>query len=316
MMVESAARTLTQTSHETGWAEEAIILGTYLKYTLIRSVGEGTKLPPLESRLLSNQLTLLFNHYASITAGVFSNPEYDLLLREMREATDLQEGCERKGVFCAFFGSARLGRETDAYKKVKRAAYLIARAGFGVITGGGPSIMEAANWGARRAGAPSAGAHIVVEHEKHPNRFLSTNLWARFKNFFVRRYLLTRIGQAYVFASGGGGTFDELFECLTLLQTGKILPRPVVLLSVKDWATFKALLLDALRRGTISPEDLERIIIVNSPEEVAAVVNFFLIKYRALSAKQRKDRKLLAALVLSAYRQVGTSAHTGMLEVY
>lgn len=169
------------------------------------------------------------------------------------------------------FGSARTPPGHPHYELVRELGSCLADAGYAVITGGGPGLMEAANRGAREAGGLSIGCNIELPHEQTPNSFLDVAL--RFKHFFARKVMFVRYACAFVIGPGGYGTLDELFESLTLIQTGTIRHFPVILLGDGEWRG----LLDWLRAGAladsrIEAEDLEMMHVVERPSQVCAIV--------------------------------------------
>ncbi len=169
------------------------------------------------------------------------------------------------------FGSARVKENDPLYQKTVRLAALLAQKGFTVITGGGPGVMEAACRGAHENGGISIGLNIELPHEQRPNPYSTLTL--NFHYFFVRKVMLVKYATAFVLMPGGFGTFDELFETLTLIQTRKIRRFPVILLGRDYWGG----LVDWLRqntekRGFISHEDIELLHIMDAPEEAADFV--------------------------------------------
>lgn len=169
------------------------------------------------------------------------------------------------------FGSARFPDQHPYYDLGRRVGGEIARLGLTTMTGGGPGIMEAANRGAREAGGPSIGCNIELPHEQEPNRYLDK--FVSFRYFFVRKVMLVKYSCAFVVLPGGFGTLDEMFEALTLVQTGKIKSFPVVLMGTEYWAP----LLDFLRgtlaqRGTIDPKDLDLLTVTDSIDDASAVL--------------------------------------------
>jgi hypothetical protein len=165
------------------------------------------------------------------------------------------------------FGSARTPPGDSNYEAAVETAYLLGEAGCAIITGGGPGIMEAANKGARQAGALSVGLNIELPFEQHVNPYVDLSLNHRY--FFVRKMMLVKYAQAFVIFPGGFGTMDELFESLTLIQTGKIRNFPVVLFDSSYWQG----LLDWLRntmqtQGKIEEADLDLLLVTDSPQEV------------------------------------------------
>jgi len=171
----------------------------------------------------------------------------------------------------AIFGSARTGPDDPDYRAAQETAALLAAQGFAVITGGGPGIMEAANRGAFEAGGLSIGCNIELPFEQRPNPYQTLSL--TFKYFFVRKMMFVKYSLAFVIFPGGFGTFDELFEALTLIQTKKIRNFPVVLFGSKYWSG----LLDWLRaevlpHGKISEHDMDIFHVTDSPAEVVEIV--------------------------------------------
>ena len=169
------------------------------------------------------------------------------------------------------FGSARTPPGDVEYAAARETARLLGKAGFTIITGGGPGIMEAANRGACDAGAPSVGLNIELPFEQKVNEFVDRSI--EFRYFFVRKTMLVKYSQAFLIFPGGYGTLDELFEALVLIQTGKIANFPVVLYGRAYWAG----LVDWLRAtmlpgGKIAPADLELIPVVDSPAEACKLI--------------------------------------------
>jgi uncharacterized protein (TIGR00730 family) len=171
----------------------------------------------------------------------------------------------------AIFGSARTSPQDPDYAAAQETAALLAAQGFAVITGGGPGIMEAANRGAFDAGGLSIGCNIELPFEQQPNRYQTLSL--TFKYFFVRKMMFVKYSLAFVIFPGGFGTFDELFEALTLIQTKKIRNFPIVLFNSSYWSG----MLDWLRKevldgGKISERDFEMFQVTDSPSEVVEIV--------------------------------------------
>jgi len=169
------------------------------------------------------------------------------------------------------FGSARVSEDHRAYREAREVARLFGAAGFSVITGGGPGVMEAANRGAQEGGAVSIGFNIELPHEQYANPYLDVSL--TFKHFYVRKTMFVKPAEGFVIFPGGFGTLDELFEALTLIQTGKVLHFPVVLFDSGYWAGLvdwiNGPLLD---EGMISPEDLDLLHVADDAEEAVATV--------------------------------------------
>jgi uncharacterized protein (TIGR00730 family) len=166
------------------------------------------------------------------------------------------------------FGSARFREDHPYYQLARDLGAAITRMGFTVMTGGGPGIMEAANRGAHEAGGRSVGCNIELPFEQKQNPWLDR--WVTLKYFFVRKVLLTKYSYGFVILPGGFGTLDEMFEALTLIQTGKVRNFPVVVMGSQYWGKLRELIDDMVRNGTISPEDLDLILWTDDVEEAAA----------------------------------------------
>jgi uncharacterized protein (TIGR00730 family) len=171
----------------------------------------------------------------------------------------------------SIFGSARVPGTDPAYDAARATARLFAEAGWAVITGGGPGVMEAANRGAKEGGGQSVGFNIELPHEQSPNPYLDISV--TFRHFYARKVCFVKPAEGFVIFPGGFGTLDELFEALTLIQTDKVLDFPVVLFDSVYWAE----LLDfihsrLLRNRMISPEDLELLHVVDEPTAAVDVV--------------------------------------------
>jgi uncharacterized protein (TIGR00730 family) len=180
------------------------------------------------------------------------------------------------GPCVSIFGSARTPQEAKYYGLTVEIAKKIAEAGYGVITGGGPGIMEAGNKGADLAKGTSVGLNIDLPFEQHNNAFINPDKSIDFDYFFVRKVMFVKYSQGFVVMPGGFGTLDELFEAITLIQTHKIARFPIILVGSEYWGG----LLDWIKStmvswGTISPEDLELIRLVDEPEEVVALIDAF-----------------------------------------
>jgi uncharacterized protein (TIGR00730 family) len=174
----------------------------------------------------------------------------------------------------AIFGSARIQPEDPVYHAALETGALFARAGYSVITGGGPGVMEAANRGAFEAGGMSVGCNIELPHEQKSNDYLTLSL--KFKYFFVRKMMFVKYSNAFVIFPGGFGTLDELFEALTLIQTRKIHDFPVVLYGSKYWEQMCRWLRGTmLTEGKIVEEDLRRLHITDSTSEIVEIVKTY-----------------------------------------
>jgi uncharacterized protein (TIGR00730 family) len=169
------------------------------------------------------------------------------------------------------FGSARVHEDHPAYKAAVATGRLFAEAGFTVVTGGGPGVMEAANRGAKEGGGLSVGFNIELPHEQDSNPYLDIGL--TFQHFYVRKTMFVKPAEGFVIFPGGFGTLDEFFEALTLIQTGKVLHFPVVLFDSDYWKGLLAWIRDPLlAEGMISPNDLDLLVVTNEPAEAVATV--------------------------------------------
>src|SRR6476619_3800115 len=171
----------------------------------------------------------------------------------------------------SLFGSARVREGHPAYEEARDVGRRFAEAGFAIVTGGGPGVMEAANRGAREGGGLSVGFNIELPHEQHSNPYLDIDV--TFSHFYARKTMFVKAAEGFVIFPGGFGTFDELFESLTLIQTGKVLHFPVVLFDSGYWSP----MLDwvrsrALAEEMVSPEDLELLHVTDDPTRAIALL--------------------------------------------
>ena len=200
--------------------------------------------------------------------------QLDDAARLARIRDELRMGFERLahvGKAVSIFGSARTKRDDPMYAKARETAAVLGAAGFSIITGGGPGIMEAGNRGARDAGVPSIGLDIELPHEQFENAYVDLSL--PFHYFFARKVMFVRYASAFVVFPGGFGTLDELFEAATLRQTGKIRHFPIVLFGSSYWEGLVDWLLSQVaRRGNIAREDAECLVVTDSVAEVLRVV--------------------------------------------
>ncbi len=175
------------------------------------------------------------------------------------------------GPAVSVFGSARIRRDSPYYETAEQVSAMLARAGFAVIAGGGPGIMEAANKGAIEAGGTSVGLNIVLPHEASSNGYQSIEL--QFEHFYSRKATFFMHSAAYVALPGGFGTLDELFEALTLVQTGKVLPAPVILMGSEFWQGMADWIgKELLGHGTIGPRDQALFVIEDDPARVVELI--------------------------------------------
>lgn len=185
------------------------------------------------------------------------------------------------GPSVSIFGSARTKPEHKYYKLAEEVASKIVEAGYGVITGGGPGIMEAGNKGAHLAGGTSVGLNIELPFEQHDNPYIDSDKSLDFDYFFVRKVMFVKYSQGFVVMPGGFGTLDELFEAITLIQTNKIEKFPIILVGTEFWEGLmgwvKTTLLDSF--GNISPGDVDLIHLVDTADEVVDILDKFYEEY-------------------------------------
>jgi uncharacterized protein (TIGR00730 family) len=214
--------------------------------------------------------------------------ELDDAARVRRIDAELRMGFERLshiGKAVSIFGSARTAPDDPMYEQARAVSARLARAGYAVITGGGPGIMEAANRGAHDAAVPSIGLDIELPHEQFENAYVDIGL--EFHYFFVRKVMFVRYASAFVVFPGGFGTLDELFEAATLRQTAKIRYFPIILYGSDYWSGLMDWLLGTVaREGKIAPADAECLVVTDSADEVLRVVE---------AAEHRRPRNRAAA---------------------
>lgn len=191
------------------------------------------------------------------------------------------------GPAVTLFGSARVTQDNPIYPKAVEVARLLGEAGFSIITGGGPGFMEAGNRGAREAGARSIGLNIELPFEQYVNRHV--DLPVQFQYFFVRKTMFVKYASGFVIFPGGFGTLDELFESLTLIQTGKIKNFPVVLFGSDFWGGLMRWMENQLvSEGKISPEDFDLIRILDDPVDVR---DFILTAAQGADSQSKKEER-------------------------
>ena len=199
--------------------------------------------------------------------------------RMFRIMGEFVEGVEKLfdlGPAVSIFGSARVAPKDPAYKLDAHTAGLFAKENFAVITGGGGGIMEAANKGAAEAGGVSVGLNINLPYEQKPNPYANVQL--EFDYFFVRKVMFVKYAMAYIILPGGFGTLDELFEAVTLIQTHRIRPLPVILMDSGYWNGLVDWIRDRLLKDKrISPEDIEILQVIDDPDKVVKAVKKVVI---------------------------------------
>lgn len=203
-----------------------------------------------------------------------------VIFKVMSEFVEGFEKLAKIGPCVTIFGSARTKPSNTYYKMAEEIAYQLVQHGYGVVTGGGPGIMEAGNKGANRAGGKSVGLNIFLPHEQKGNPYIDPDKLITFDYFFVRKVMFVKYSQGFIVMPGGFGTLDELSEALTLIQTKKIGRFPIVMVGKKFWAG----LLDWIKRtliedGMINEEDLDLFNVVDTPEEAVQVIDDFYNRY-------------------------------------
>jgi len=203
------------------------------------------------------------------------------VFRIMSEFVDGFDRLSKIGPCVSIFGSARTKPEDEYYKMADELAFKICSGGYGIITGGGPGIMEAANKGAHRAKGKSVGLNIDLPFEQNDNQYIDNDKSLNFNYFFVRKMMFVKYAQGFVVFPGGFGTLDEFFEALTLIQTEKIGKFPIVLIGTSYWKGLlewiKTTLLEHSK--TVSAEDLDLFFLTDDMEEAAKFIDDFYSRY-------------------------------------
>lgn len=203
------------------------------------------------------------------------------IIGELVEGFDKLSGIEPA---VTIYGSARLKVGDELYAQTEEIARRLGEKGFSIITGGGPGVMEAANKGALKAGVPSVGLNIELPEEQVPNAYTTRSI--TFSHFFVRKVMLVKYAIAFIIMPGGLGTIDELTEVLTLMQTLKIKPFPVVLFNSEYWqGLLNWLQSSVLARGFISEDDLDLLRVCDHPDEVIETVQRWYMKQEVVGRK-------------------------------
>jgi len=202
--------------------------------------------------------------------------ELSLLFKVARDFFNGFRGLHFVGPCITVFGSARFKEDHPYYKLAREMGAAIAKLGFTVMTGGGPGIMEAANRGAKDAKGRSVGCNIELPFEQSHNPYLDR--WVTMKYFFVRKVLLLKYSYGFVMMPGGFGTMDEMFESLTLIQTGKIRNFPVVVMGTEYWEPMQPFLKHMVKTGTISPGDIDLMLFTDSIDEAVEYLSHRAVK--------------------------------------
>jgi uncharacterized protein (TIGR00730 family) len=203
------------------------------------------------------------------------------IFKIMSEFVQGFETMSKIGPCVSVFGSARTKPDNKYYKQAEEIGYLLTQSGYGVISGGGPGIMEAANKGASRGEGKSVGLNIELPFEQSSNPYIDNDKLINFDYFFVRKVMFVKYAQGFIVLPGGVGTLDELFEAITLIQTQKIGKFPIVLVGKTYWEGLLGWIKEVMlaKEQNISSEDLNLINVVDTPVEAVEIINNFYKKY-------------------------------------
>ena len=203
------------------------------------------------------------------------------IFKIMSEFVEGFESMSKIGPCVSIFGSARTKTGHKYYEIAEKIGYLLTQNGYGVITGGGPGIMEAANKGARRGNGKSVGLNIELPFEQSHNDFIDRDKILNFDYFFVRKVMFVKYAQGFIVLPGGVGTLDELFEAITLIQTGKIGRFPIVLVGISYWNGMLEWIKETMlnQEQNISTSDLDLFSVVDTPKEAVEIIEKFYKKY-------------------------------------
>jgi uncharacterized protein (TIGR00730 family) len=203
------------------------------------------------------------------------------IFRIMSEFVQGYDNMARVGPCVSVFGSARTKPHNKYYKLATEIAFQLTKNGYGVITGGGPGIMEAANKGAQAGGGRSVGLAITLPMEQSENPFIDTDKLLKFDYFFVRKVMFMKYAQGFVVLPGGFGTLDELFEAITLIQTNKVEHFPIIMVGKKYWEPLVEWIKETmiLKEKNADEADINIFNVVDTPEEVVKIINNFYSKY-------------------------------------
>ncbi|MDQ1857494.1 TIGR00730 family Rossman fold protein [Chryseobacterium sp. WLY505] len=241
---------------------------------------DGTRDESLVNPELDSNETKLHNSFRQKTWDETITKDSWMVFKVMAEFVDGYEKLAKIGPCVSIFGSARLKPENKYYEMAVDIAEKITKLGFGIITGGGPGIMEAGNKGAFNAKGKSIGLNIDLPFEQHFNPYINKSYSMNFDYFFVRKVMFVKYSQGFVVMPGGFGTLDELTEAMTLIQTNKIGKFPIVLVGSEFWGGlldwFKATL---LKGGMIAEDDLDLYRVVDTADEAVAHIKAFYDKY-------------------------------------
>lgn len=241
---------------------------------------EGSRDESLQNPELDSNESILHNSFRQKTWDEIVTKDSWMVFKIMAEFVDGYEKMARIGPCVSIFGSARLKPDTKYYEMAVEIAEKITKVGFGIITGGGPGIMEAGNKGAFNAKGKSIGLNIDLPFEQHFNPFISKMYSLNFDYFFVRKVMFVKYSQGFIVMPGGFGTLDELTEAITLIQTNKIGKFPIVLVGSEFWGGLLDWFRDTLlKEGMISADDLDLYRVVDTADEAVEHIRAFYEKY-------------------------------------
>lgn len=251
----------------------------------------NTKIKELRDKVLNSETRFLEGPRSR-------SREFLFIIKVMREFISGFRQLHFVGPCVTVFGSARFDENHHYYQTTVQLAARISDLGFTIMTGGGPGIMEAANKGAFENNGRSIGCNILLPHEQKENPYL--HKWVTFRYFFVRKVLLLKYSYAFVVMPGGMGTMDEMFEAITLIQTGKIKNFPVILFGKEYWKNLIELMDDFVKQGTISAKDMDLLLVTDSIDETIAHLRKYSIKEFGLKKGRRiKPLKWLGEFLFS-----------------
>jgi uncharacterized protein (TIGR00730 family) len=240
-------------------------------------------LEPIAPEPLPGQKKVIINHYDYLEGPKSRTSEFVFTVKVVLQFIKGFRKLHFAGPCVTVFGSARFKPGHEYYTMAEAVGAAIAKTGFTVMTGGGPGIMEAANKGAFEAGGASIGCNIRLPHEQDPNPYMHD--WVTLDYFFIRKFMLLKYSYAFVVLPGGWGTMDEMFETLTLIQTGMIHHFPIVLMGKEYYDPLIKYLNYMIKEGTISAEDLNYVTLTDDPDEAIAhiekyITGFYKIRKR------------------------------------
>ncbi|HBS86581.1 MAG: Rossman fold protein, TIGR00730 family [Bacteroidetes bacterium GWF2_38_335] len=204
-----------------------------------------------------------------------------MIFKIMSEFVEGFDKLSKIGPCVSIFGSARTSQDNKYYILAEDIAFRLTSLGYGVITGGGPGIMEAGNKGAKRGGGKSVGINIILEFEQEPNKYIDSDKMINFDYFFVRKTMFMKYAQGFIVLPGGFGTLDELFQAVTLIQTGKVARFPIILVGKDYWQGMIDWIKNTMeiKEKNISEGDLDLMLVVDTAEEAVEYIDKFYSKY-------------------------------------